>query len=107
MPAGGFDVIVSNPPYISREEFEILPREVKEYEPMTATTDGKDGLTFFSRLAGVGRQSLVKGGWLCLEVAYNQATTVGRMLEAAGFGAIGETPDYNRILRVVTAQQMA
>jgi release factor glutamine methyltransferase len=50
-----FNILVSNPPYVSTDEIYKLQEEVKSYEPMIALTDGSDGLNFYRRIAKVGK----------------------------------------------------
>lgn len=79
-----FNLLVSNPPYIADAEWETLEDEVKDFEPRTALTGREanpDGLLFYRRLAGWGRDRLVQGGWLCVEVGWQQAQAVRELLE--------------------------
>jgi release factor glutamine methyltransferase len=99
-----YDVIVSNPPYISRMEFELLQPEVKEFEPRIATTDMSDGLTFFRVLAERGKKLLKSGGTLCVEVGYNQAGDVTELFEQSGYTHPEIGVDYQKIQRVVSAR---
>ena len=103
-PAGRFDIVVSNPPYISRAEFKLLPREIREYEPPISTTDDADGLTFYRRIAGQGAKLLDSNGWLFVEVAYDQAPAVRDIFSSSGFRNIGTIKDYSGIERIVKAQ---
>ena len=101
-----YDVIVSNPPYISRSEFATLQPEVRDFEPRIATTDDKDGMTFFKRLADIGKKLLTSGGWMFLEVAYNQGGKVMTLLMDAGYTRSEAVKDYSNIPRIVKARWM-
>ena len=66
-----FDVVVSNPPYIGIDEFDNLQAEVRDYDPESALTDSKDGLTFHHRFADHFENQLNPGGNLLLEFGGN------------------------------------
>ena len=97
-----FDIIVSNPPYISYAEFACLDNTVKNFEPKMALTDDSDGYMFYRRLANESPRFLTKDGRLVLEVGIGQAEEVGRLLRA-NFDNIEYFRDLNAIVRVVTA----
>lgn len=82
-PAGEFDAIVTNPPYI--EEGELLPREIAEHEPRTALFAGRDGLDFYRRLAFEGAAHIRSGGLLLTEVGDRQAAAVRQIFESLGW----------------------
>ncbi len=96
-----FDAVVSNPPYISNEEFLQLSREVSEYEPRIATTDFDNGLTFFERIADISRRFLKTGGYLFLEIAYNQSVPVSQILKNHGYSCIETIKDFSGNDRVI------
>lgn len=103
MPESTFDIIVSNPPYISYKEYHALPSNVRQFEPMIALTDSGDGLTFYRRIAEVSKSLSTPGGIVVVEIAYNQANDVRQIFLGAGFVAINLTRDFNGIERVLTA----
>ncbi len=72
IPKTKFDIIVSNPPYISTEEFEKLDKNVKEFEPEVALTDFGDGLTFYRRYYEVFSDMLTPSGIFYLENSFEQ-----------------------------------
>ena len=80
-----FDLIVSNPPYVSAGEFEKLDANVREYEPREALVGGEDGLDVVRRIVGEAEPYLADCGMLMLEVGYDQAGEVGRLFEKAGY----------------------
>ncbi|MBI44852.1 MAG: protein-(glutamine-N5) methyltransferase, release factor-specific [Candidatus Marinimicrobia bacterium] len=61
-----FDLIVSNPPYITNEEYQVLPKHIKNFEPKIALTDQSDGLVFYKRFAAILNNILMpKGVFVC------------------------------------------
>lgn len=66
---GGFDFVLSNPPYVSLKEMPELPVEVREYEPAAALYGGEDGLDYYRRLAGLIPELCCEGGWILMEIA--------------------------------------
>jgi release factor glutamine methyltransferase len=100
-----YDVIVSNPPYISAEEYKVLPRNVRNYEPQEALFDGGDGLSFYRRIASIGTSLLRKGGLVAVEISYSQSFAVRDIFEIERYEDIAVTRDYSGIERVVTARR--
>jgi release factor glutamine methyltransferase len=82
---GSFDVIVSNPPYVSTNEIEALPRDIVDHEPHDALFAGPDGLSMIRRIAPGAQQWLRNGGALVLEIGADQEGAVVRLMKAAGF----------------------
>ncbi|MBN4058935.1 peptide chain release factor N(5)-glutamine methyltransferase [bacterium AH-315-J04] len=72
VPDEGFDVIVSNPPYVSADDFQTLDSCVKDYEPRQALTDENDGLSYYTLLANDAPSMMAKGGWLVVEIGDGQ-----------------------------------
>ncbi len=101
---GKFDLIVSNPPYITTGEMEELMPSVKDYEPHLALHGGDDGLVFYRSIADKYRQALKPGGYLCFEFGMGQGDDVCRILEENGFTILERTKDYNERERAVLAQ---
>lgn len=99
------DIIVSNPPYISRSDWEQLQPEVKNYEPAAALQGGDDGMDFYRRLAAIAPELLASRGVLFLETGYAQARQVAEVFEALNF-QVDIRPDLNHIERVVFARQV-
>lgn len=101
---GKFDMIVSNPPYITTQEMQELPDSVKCYEPHMALHGGDDGLDFYRSIAENYRYALKPGGYLCLEFGMGQGNDVCRILENNGYTILERSRDYNDIERAVLAQ---
>lgn len=101
-----FDLILSNPPYISRTKINTLAKEVKDYEPRIALDGGEDGLAFYRRVIPEASFYLREGGWLLLEMALGQSGIVSEMIEEGGnFFKPESIPDLSGIGRVVKAQK--
>jgi release factor glutamine methyltransferase len=103
-PGRKFDVIVSNPPYISREEIVSLAPEIREHEPRVATCDESDGFRFLTRIAQLAPVKLKQGGYLLLEVGFGQSEQVRKLLKQSGLTNIEVFNDYARVPRVMKAQ---
>jgi len=101
-----FDLIVSNPPYIPKEDLAHLQREVLR-EPMLALDGGEDGLDLYRRIAADAAEHLNPGGFIYLEVGIGEAEPVLALvtenIECAEAGAIN---DLNGIPRVVWARSV-
>ncbi|HSP88618.1 MAG TPA: peptide chain release factor N(5)-glutamine methyltransferase [Ignavibacteriaceae bacterium] len=80
-----FDIVVSNPPYISKEEFPNLKDELKVYEPKNALTDFLDGLNYFRIISKKSKSILNKNGKLYFEVGQGQAEDVKKILSENNF----------------------
>jgi len=81
---GRVDVVVSNPPYVGEDERDVLPREVRDYEPHVALFAGNDGLDVIQRLINQAPQHLHPGGWLIFEIGYGRDPAVRQLLDANG-----------------------
>ena len=101
---GKFDLIVSNPPYITAQEMRELPHSVCDFEPHLALFGGDDGLDFYRAIAKNFAQALKPGGYLCFEFGMGQGDGVCRILEENQYTILERTRDYNDIERAVIAQ---
>lgn len=101
---GKFDLIVSNPPYITAQEMLELPVSVKDYEPHLALFGGEDGLDFYRSIVKNFAPALKPGGFLCFEFGMGQGDDVCRILEMNGYTILDRTRDYNDRERAVLAQ---
>ena len=101
-----FDLILSNPPYITGTEIGGLAKEVRDYEPTIALNGGEDGLTFYRTIISEAPFYMKKGGWLLLEVGQAQAEKVSELIEKKGdFLAPQRFRDLSGIERVVKTQR--
>jgi len=104
---GAFDLILSNPPYLSDSEIRDLSREAKDHEPVIALSGGEDGLAFYRTLVSQVPSYLKKEGWLLLEVGIHQAGRVSDMIEARGyFQKPARIKDLSGIERVIKARRI-
>ena len=101
---GKFDLIVSNPPYITGQEMLELPVSVKDYEPHLALYGGEDGLDFYRAIAQNFAPALKPGGYLCFEFGMGQGDDVCQILTENGYTILDRTRDYNSRERAVLAQ---
>lgn len=99
--SGCYDVIVSNPPYISRSDMNGLQPEVGQFEPHSALTDNADGLTFYRKFAEVFPKHLAAGGKFFVEIGFGQEAAVSLLFSSAGF-AVEVQNDFAGIPRIVS-----
>lgn len=99
------EMVVSNPPYVPLTEREGLAKEVREHEPHVALFGGEDGFDIYRRLIAQASEVLKPGGWLLMELAYNGAAGVERILRENGLWADIEVfPDLAGYPRVIAAR---
>ena len=101
---GKFDMIVSNPPYITTEEMDQLPKSVAAYEPHLALHGGGDGLDFYRAITKNYTAALKPGGYLCFEFGMGQGDAVCSLLEENGYTILERSRDYNDRERAVLAR---
>jgi len=102
-----FDLIISNPPYITKDELVTVMKDVKEYEPLIALTDGADGLTFYRRFSSIARDSLKKNGSMLLEVGIdNHPKKVQDVFIKQGFINTKLLKDLNGDDRVILIKKL-
>ena len=101
---GKFDMIVSNPPYITGDEMAELPESVKNFEPHLALFGGRDGLDFYRSIAKHYTKALKPGGFLALEFGMGQGDDVCSILTENGYTILERTKDFNDRERAVLAQ---
>ncbi|MEK6759648.1 MAG: peptide chain release factor N(5)-glutamine methyltransferase [Deltaproteobacteria bacterium] len=101
-PARLADIILSNPPYISESEIEILEPEVIVHEPKSALYGGPDGLAFYRRIITEAPERLSEGGFILLEMGFGQSEDIrGLMEKEHRYKDIAILKDYSGIERVI------
>jgi release factor glutamine methyltransferase len=100
-----FDLIISNPPYIGRQEADSLPIEVREHEPAAALYGGQEGYELYGHLIPQAAQFLKSGGLLILELGHNSLPAVEPLLDASTWHRIAVTNDLAGIPRVLSAER--
>jgi release factor glutamine methyltransferase len=100
-----FEIVVSNPPYVSHNDRDSLAVEVRNHEPALALFAGEDGLEVFHRLIPAAFAALAPGGFVVLEIGYGQEAAIRELLSASGFDQIEFTPDLQGIPRVASAHR--
>ena len=100
-----FDLIVSNPPYISSQEMKTIQREVRDFEPHIALTDGRNGLSIVEKIIGDAPNFLRADGFLLMEIGFNQAIRVQEMFDKTIWRGIEFLPDSQSILRMVKGRK--
>lgn len=101
---GKFDMIVSNPPYVTKAEMEELPHSVHDYEPHLALYGGLDGLDFYRGIVKNYSSALKPDGFLCFEFGMGQGNDVCDILEKNDFTVLERVKDFNGRERAVLAQ---
>ena len=97
---GQYDLIVSNPPYITDDDMKNLQPEVK-FEPATALEGGEDGLTFYRHIAKEYKKYIAPNGTLAFEVGMGEAEAVADIMRQNGYQNVGVRKDYCDVDRVV------
>jgi release factor glutamine methyltransferase len=100
-----FDFVVSNPPYVGRNEADKVQEVVKHYEPPMAVFAGDDGLDVIRRLIPQAWEALRPGGWLLIEIGYTQSEAVRALL--VGWHSVHTVADLAGIPRVIVARKPA
>lgn len=101
---GSFDIIVSNPPYLTGVEMRELQREVA-FEPELALYGGNDGLDFYREITSLWKEALSPDGWLLYEFGMGQHEAVRRILEQNNFTDISLERDGGGIIRTISGKK--
>jgi release factor glutamine methyltransferase len=104
--AGPFDLIVSNPPYVSEADWAVLQPEVREFEPRAALLAGPDGLAAYRELAPDLARLLAPGASACLEIGAGQADAVATILQSCGLRVAGRWRDLAGIERCLVGRPL-
>lgn len=104
--AQGFDLVITNPPYIPRTEIATLAPDVRDHEPHQALDGGADGLDFYRRLAGNLPKLLTRNGHFIVEIGAGTANAVTDILEAGGeFSLFASWPDLSGHVRALAGRR--
>jgi release factor glutamine methyltransferase len=103
--ATGFDLIVSNPPYIPSAEIETLDPEVRDFDPRLALDGGADGLDFYRRLAAEAHVHLQPAGKIMVEFGDDQAAAIKNIFENEKWIVEAVQEDYSQRARVLVARR--
>jgi release factor glutamine methyltransferase len=101
-----FDLIVSNPPYVSEQDYSSLQKEILEYEPIESVTDKSDGYKFYRLISERSNDFLKNGGYLLFEMASGQSEKIKSILEQNNFSDIKIVKDYQNIDRVIIGKKI-
>ncbi len=101
-----FDVVVSNPPYISFEEFHELRPELNIFEPRFALTDESDGLTFYKAISKKCKYLLKSGSKLFFELGIGKFAEVEKIMNENGYKNISIKKDYSNIERIISGEMI-
>ena len=96
-----FDIIVSNPPYVSKEDYGKVQKEILNYEPNIAVTDFYDGYKFYRGIISLSAHILKPNGKIFLEIAQGQSKKIGEFMKENNFKEIYIVQDYQKIYRVI------
>ena len=102
-----FNLVISNPPYVSRRGASSLSIEVREHEPALALYGGEEGFEFYGNLVGQAEQYVKAGGLLVLELGYDSLPSVRPLLDDSVWANVGVTNDLAGIPRVLSAERRA
>ena len=100
-----FDLIVSNPPYVSAKALPGLQREVRDHEPLVALSPGGDGLSVIRRLLTEAPDFLRTNGHLLMEIGFDQGDTIRELINPAVWTLANILPDLQGIPRIVVLQK--
>ena len=104
---GKYDLIVSNPPYISSKNIKNLSKDIIDFEPRIALDGGVDGLDLIKKVIYKSRHLLKQNGLLALEIGRDQYIRVYRILRRSGYSEISKVYDYNSNVRCIIATKIA
>jgi len=103
--SGKFDIIISNPPYISEKQFQNLQKEVKNFEPKLALFGGEKGLTYYQKILQNAENFLNKDGKIFFEIGANQKEDMEKIIHEFNYKIIDIIKDYNDLYRVLVLEK--
>jgi len=101
-----FDLIVSNPPYVSESALAGLQREVRDHEPLVALSPGSDGLSIIRRLLTDAPAFLKSNGYLLMEIGFDQGEKVRNLIDESVWSLVEVRPDLQCIPRIVVLRKL-
>ena len=103
---GKYDLIISNPPYISSKDIKNLSKDIINYEPLTALDGGIDELDLIKKVIYKSAHLLKRKGLLALEIGHNQYRRVSSILRYNGYREMSREYDYNRNVRCIISTKV-
>jgi len=103
---GKYDLIVSNPPYISTSDIKNLSKDIINYEPIAALNGGVDGLDLIKKVIYKSNDLLKRKGVLALEIGFNQYKKVSRILRQNGYREMSKENDNNQNVRCIISTKV-
>ena len=104
-PSKQFNLIISNPPYVSKTDYTTLQKEIVEYEPLESVTDNSDGYRFYRLISERAKDLLTDNGYIIFEMAESQSETISKILEENDFTEIKIIKDYQNIDRIIIGKK--
>ena len=102
-----FDIIVSNPPYVSTTDFDKLPVDVKAYDPQLSLIGGKDGLECYREIAKKISSNMSHEGLAFFEIGFGQKDAVIQLFSQSGLPLVNVWKDLNGLERVICVKKDA
>ena len=99
-----FDVIISNPPYVSLNDYSTVQKEILNFEPKEAVTDNGDGYKFYRRIAEISKKLLNENGVIFCEIAKNQSTVLNQLYLDFNYSSVNFKKDYQNIDRILVVE---
>ncbi len=101
-----FDIIFSNPPYLSSSDYAKLSEDVKNFEPKQALVGGFNGVLYYKKIIALAQSALKKNGYLALELGDRQYRTISKLLQDHSFRILDKYQLINNEIRCILAAKM-
>ena len=101
-----FDIIFSNPPYLSSSDYAKLSDDVKNFEPKQALVGGFNGVLYYKKIIALSQSALKKNGYLALELGDRQYRTISKLLQDHSFRILDKYQLINKEIRCILAAKM-
>lgn len=105
-PGNKYDLVISNPPYVAKDDYSSLQKEIVDYEPIESVTDNSDGYEFYRLISERSSYLLEDGGYLLFEAAEGQSEIIQQILKKNSFVDIKVVSDYQNIERVIIGKKI-